>query len=151
MPVTERYQVDVFAIIVLIASILIVVFLIVASVYYVNLMNLKPPTQGEATFLFWTTIVLAIIFLFIAIYAIYRIFTYKVTIYEPEPVVTPVAPVIIPAPVITVQPQPVISTVPVTTLPTDLSTSFSSVPVTQEQRVALNQQLLTLGNVVGGA
>lgn len=82
MPATERYQIDIFAIIILIVSVLIIIFLIISIIYFMNLMNLKPPTKNESTFLFWTAIILAIIFFGIAIYSLVRIFTHKSVIYD---------------------------------------------------------------------
>jgi hypothetical protein len=85
MAVVERFQVDFFAITVLIVAVLIIVYLIIAAIYLLNLSaNNKPPNQGESTFLFWTTIILGIIFLAIAIYALIRIFTYTSLYYEEE-------------------------------------------------------------------
>lgn len=149
MPVTERYQVDVFAIIILVVAVLILVFLIVVAVYFFNLMNLNPPSRTESTFLFWTTIILGIIFLGIIIYALWRIFTYTVMIYE-EPTVmvtpppTPIQPVITSAPV-----QPLVVTPVTTQIPTmNLSTNLSDIPLTQRQRESLNQQLIGLSSAL---
>ena len=154
MAATERYQVDFFAIVILIVSVLVLVFLIIAAIYFMNLMNLRPPSRTESTFLFWTAIVMSVIFLGIIIYAFIRIFTYKSIIYEedkpiritpaiPQPVPNIVVhsqpPSPIPQPTIMVQPQ-----VPITTRPTDLSQSFSDVPVNQQQRAALNQDLINV-------
>jgi heme exporter protein D len=167
MPATERYQVDFFAIIVLIAAVLIIVFLIIASIYFFNLMDLKPPTRGESTFLFWTAIVLTIIFLVIAIIALIRIFTHKAIVYEEElqqrpplvrtttvttaPAPVPVAVVTTPAPipVAVTAPTPLrISNIPRTLPPSDISVSVSDVPVTQTQRTALNEELISLGSAL---
>jgi len=161
MPATERYQVNLFGIIVLIASIIILVFLIIAAVYYMNLMNLKPPTQGEATFLFWTSIILGIIFLAIAIYSLWNILTYKSIIYEeekplpkitPTPTPTPTPTVVKPPAPNVVTPSPVlISNIPKTTPPSQVSVSLSDVSVTPEQRSALTGELISLGTAVGEA
>lgn len=84
MPATERYQTDVFAIIVVIASVLVLVFLIVAAIYFNGLQNWTAiPGNGESTFLFWTAIVLGVIFLAIIIYGLYRIFTHRAVICPP--------------------------------------------------------------------
>lgn len=155
MPATERYQVDVFAIIILIAAVLIMVFLIIVAVYFFNFMNLNPPSRTESTFLFWTTVVLGIIFLSIIIYAIIHIFSYKVMVYEePKVIVTP-PPVVAPAPppVVLVQQQQPRQMVGVPSSPTisgltNLSTSYSDIPVTVEQRSALQQELLNLGGAL---
>jgi hypothetical protein len=81
MPATERYQTDVFAIIVVIASILVLVFLIVAAIYFNGIQNWTVvPSNGESVFLFWTSIVLGVIFLAIVIYGLYRIFTHRAVI-----------------------------------------------------------------------
>lgn len=180
MPATERYQVDFFAILVLIASVLILVFLIIAAIYFYNLINFKPPTSGESTFLLWTSIILGIIFLALSIYALIRIFTHTSTVYEegghyPIQVMPAPVPTFMPAPVPYVTPTPVmvapvpqlrapipqtrtpiqqttptvrISNIPQTSRQTNVSQSFSDVPVTQAQRSALNQELISLGDAV---
>lgn len=91
----ESYQVDVFAIIALIGIILIIVFLVIAAVYFYNLMNLRPPTQAESTFLFWTSVVLIVIFVALGIYALIRIFAYRAVVYKSDTIrVRQVAPVV---------------------------------------------------------
>lgn len=150
MPVTEQYQVDLFAIIVLIAAVLILVFLIIAAVYFMNLMNLKPPTTGESTFLFWTSLILIFIFVGIIIYAMIRIFTYKSIVYEepqqlqqqPQPQYRP------PPPETQLRPinqEPRV----VTTRATNKSLSFSDAPITEKQRNSLNDELISIGNSMG--
>lgn len=158
MPATERYQIDFFAIIVLIAAVLIIVFLVISAIYFYNLMNLKPPSKGESTFLFWTAIILAVIFLALAIYALIHIFTHKAIVYEEPPVVA--APIVTPAPVPIVVPQTTFQALPqkqiVTTPPvrisnvprSDVSTSFSDAPLTRPQRNSLNQELISIGEAV---
>lgn len=151
------YQVNAFAFIVLIVLVLILVFLIIASIYFYNLMNFKPPTQGEATFLFATAIILAIILFFVAIYALYQIYSYYSMVYEAPKMVElqPItARVVAPQPVVVrpipVQPvavqqveQPLIVTpVPgqvVTAAPSLLNTTYSGVPLDYSQQLALNQ------------
>lgn len=150
MPVTERYQVDWFAIIVLIAMVLLLIFIVIIAIYFFNLMNLKPPSRSESTFLFWTSIVLGVIFLIITIFAMYRIFTHKVIVYE-EPRVAPAVrtTTIATAPVVTAPPPTQIRIAPaVTAPPSDVSLSFSDVPVTRTQRTALNQELISLGESI---
>ena len=71
---------DIFAIVALIANTLVVVFLIVAAVYFYNVSNLSIPSQGQSLFMVWTAVILAVIAFFLGIYAIYRIFTYKPTV-----------------------------------------------------------------------
>lgn len=163
MPAVQRYQVDVFAIIMLIAAVLIMVFLIIVAIYFFNLMNLNPPSRTESTFLFWTTVVLAIIFLGIIIYALYHIFTYTVTFCEEPRFIPPVTP--IPVTVTAPTPPPVVITRPLPpqeivtqspapilyTSPSNFSTSFSDTPVPLSQRVALNQEVLSIGDAIGGA
>lgn len=82
MSVTERYQLDYFSIVIIIVTVLILVFLIIAAIYFYNLMNLKPPSKGESSFLFWTSIILAVIIFAVHVYAIWRLFTYKVPVYQ---------------------------------------------------------------------
>ena len=157
MATTERYQVDLFAIIVLIAAVLIVVFLVIAAIYFFNLMNLKPPSKGESTFLFWTSIVLALIFIGIAIFSLIHIFTHKAVVYEEPKVVTTkterapvVAPVTAPAFIQTSAAPIKITNVPKTARATNESVSVSDIPGTQTQRNAIDQELLSLGDVIGG-
>lgn len=171
MPATERYQVDIFGIIILIAAVLILVFLVIVAIYFYDLMNLKPPTRGESTFLFWTSIVMAIIFAAIIIYAMIHIFTHKSIVYEEPnrsitrtvitppntlpvatPTVTPVTPRVV-TPVVTPVPtsSPVlISNIPQTTRVTNQSVSFSDIPVNVAQRNALNGELMSLGSSIDG-
>lgn len=111
MPTTSRYPVDWFAIIVLMVSVLVIVFLIVAAVYFYNLSNLRPPNASEASGLFAVAVVLSIILFIIVVIALYRIFTHKSLVYsvEKSPVAVPVAPapvVMAPAPVpVVIQPS----------------------------------------------
>lgn len=82
MPVSQRYQLDYFAVFVLLVTVLVVAFLIVTCFYFFNLMNLSPPSQGTSTFLFWTAIILTVIVFVIFVYALYRLFTHKITVWE---------------------------------------------------------------------
>jgi hypothetical protein len=166
MPATERYQVDFFAILVLIIAVLIMVFLIITAIYFYHLMNLRPPTTGESTFLFWTAIILSVIFLALAIYALIRIFTHTAIVYEAPPLVTTTTVAAAPAPIpITVSPKtttvitrplpptrsppgPPINVIPQTAPPSDYSVSYSSVPLTRQQSRALNQQVIDLGGIM---
>lgn len=153
MPATERYQVDWFAIIVLIATILIIVFLIIVAIYFYNLMNLKPPSRGESTFLFWTTVILAIIFLIIAIFALVHIFTYKSIVYEEpsptflQPAVTYTSPPPVP---ITSSTSIRMSNVPKFTPRSSLSTSFSD-PVRGSEETPLKSELLSIESAMSDA
>ena len=90
--VTETSRVHVFAIIVLLAAVAALVFFIIMSIYAYNLMKLKPPSKTESTAIFWASIIFAVIFLAIVIYALYKIFTHKsmVITKTPTPVVTTV-------------------------------------------------------------
>jgi len=89
---------DLFAILVLIICVIVIVFLIIAGIYFYDLMNLKSPSTGEATFLFWTSLALGIIFFGLSIYAMIRIFTYtsypvkdakSLPVIKPTPVINP--------------------------------------------------------------
>lgn len=155
MPATERYQVDWFAIIVLISSILILVFLVITAIYFFNLMNLKPPSRGESTFLFWTTIVLGIIFLAIAIFSLIKIFTYKSIVYEEPKIEVKTEPSREVKTTITTE-QPIttpikISNVPPTTIQTSNVTqrNLSDIPISTKESSSLNQELITLSNAFG--
>lgn len=160
MPVTESYQVDFFAIIVLVAVVLIIVFLIIAAIYFYNLVNFKTPTNGESNFLFWTSIILSVIFFAIGIYALIRIFTHKSLVYsEPSPTVIPTyiqapqpiyAPQVYSPPPIYSSPQQVPITIQSDIPRSDLSTSYSGVPVTIQKRNALNQDIYNLQDALTG-
>lgn len=153
MAVVDRFQVDFFAIIVLLLLVLIIVFLVIAAIYFHGLMNFRPPTQGESTFLFATAIILIILAFIIGVYALYRIFTYRAVVTEVvRPIVAPA--VMAPSPYI-VHPSaqaPVVihpvGTSVVTMHPTDLSVNVSDVPVTQVQRTALQRELVSVGGSV---
>jgi uncharacterized membrane protein (DUF106 family) len=84
MPVTEKKQIDVFAIIILILLILILVFLIISAVYYINISNFIYPSQSQSLFLFWTTIILCIIVFGMIIFAFYKIYTHKSIVFDAE-------------------------------------------------------------------
>jgi len=83
MTVIERYKLDEFAIIMALLILVIIIFLIIVAVYFYDFMKSppSPPTKDEATGLFWVSIVLMFILLCFFIYAIYRVFTYKVPYY----------------------------------------------------------------------
>jgi hypothetical protein len=144
MPTTERYQVDVFAIVTLIAAVLIVVFLIIAAIYFLGLMNLNPPSSGESTFLFWTSIVLAIIFVGLGIWAIIQIITHRSVVYEEAPL----QPSYYRPPTQSVTYPAQTTTTSYAERPTNLSTSLSDIPVTQQQRVALTGELTDLSTAL---
>ena len=82
MPYTEKPQIDIFAIIVLIFSISVLVFLIISAIYYMNIMNYTIPSSTEATFLFWTSIVMSIIVFFIILFSFYRIYTHRSYVFD---------------------------------------------------------------------
>ena len=156
MPATERYQTDIFAIVVLIAAVLVVVFLVISAIYFFNLMSLKPPSKAESTFLFWTSIVLVLIFIGISIFAMIHIFTHKAVVYEEPKVpvttrqeVVAAAPVA-PAPVQTTAAPVKINNIPKSARATNESVSASDIPVTQSQRSAIDQEIVSLNNVMGG-
>ena len=102
MPVVERYQTDYLAIFVTIVSVLIVIFLGISAVYFKDVINLGRPTNGFSEFLFWTAIIMIAIFVFIGVYAFYRILTSKVVVYEETPLVN--RPLAV-QPVLAVQPM----------------------------------------------
>lgn len=77
MPTYEENRADPFSITVLIAIVLIMVFLIISTIYFSNLMKFKPPSKSESTFLFWTALLLTIVTAAIAVLAIIHIFTHK--------------------------------------------------------------------------
>jgi len=86
MASSKKHQMNILAIIVLIVSVLVMVFLSINAVYFYGLMNGTQPTGGESIFSFATSIVLTLIFLGIAIYCLVKIFKHKAVIYPDEPV-----------------------------------------------------------------
>jgi hypothetical protein len=84
MAVSQKTQVDIFGIVVLIISILIQVFLIIAAMYYNNMINLKFPSTTNTIYLFWTSIIMIIIFLALSIFSFYRIYTHKSIVFDAE-------------------------------------------------------------------
>jgi len=84
MAVSQKTQVDIFGIVVLIISILIQVFLIISAIYYNNMINLKFPSTTNTIYLFWTAIIMIIIFLALSIFAFYRIYTHKSIVFDAE-------------------------------------------------------------------
>ena len=87
------WTLDVFTVVVLIAIIFLLVYLIIIAIYAGNLSRGIVPSLATSSFLFWTTIVLAVVTLIIAIWALIRLFTYTVPVVE-----TVVAPVAAPVP-----------------------------------------------------
>lgn len=165
MTATERYQVNIFAIVVLIAAVLIIVFLIITAVYFSGLMNLKPPAIGESTFLFWTSIILTIIFIGLGIWTIIEIVTHKSVIYE-EPKQIPIIPTsqpilptsqpILPTaqPILPIVQQPALvynaqtTTTNLSEQPSTLSTSLSDIPVPTQERKQLTGELISLSGAM---
>lgn len=84
MAVTEEFRIEWFSIIILILSLLLIVFFIITAIYYFNMMNLNFPSKSESTFLFWISLIIAMIVLAVGIIAIVRIVTHK-TIIRGEP------------------------------------------------------------------
>ncbi len=146
----EKSPINVFGIIVLIIAVMVLVFLIICSVYFFNLMNLKPPSKGESTFLFWTAVIMAVIFLGLVIYAIIHIFTHKSIIYKkvcPKPEKIETRPIALPQSTTVVDPAPIrITNVPKTRAP-----DYSDIPVTSSQRTALDNSLVSLGASISDA
>lgn len=142
MPATERYQVNVFAIITLIALVLVVVFLIICAIYFSGLMNLRPPSRGESTFLFWTAVIMAVALTALAIWAIIEILTHKSVVYEtPKPTVVYQPPIMAQPTVATAVPT---QTTTVNLPASALSTSFSDIPVPTAQQQAITGGLINL-------
>lgn len=81
------YQVDYFAVITLIVTILVLIFLVVSVMYFNAVANLTPPTRAESTFLLWSGVVIIIGLAALAVYALIRIFFYNLPIVAPVQVV----------------------------------------------------------------
>jgi hypothetical protein len=93
MSVNQRSEVDYFAILTLLATVLVTIFLIVAALYFSSVIDLKPPSRSESTFLLWTDVVLIIILIALMIYAMFRIFSrpkvVEVSTLPPPPAAPP--------------------------------------------------------------
>jgi uncharacterized membrane protein len=144
MPVAQKYQIDYFAIVVLLATVLIIAFLIVSAIYFSDLVNLKPPTKTESSFLFWTSIILSVIFFAIMIYAMWRIFTYTVLVWDepisagsPKMALTQTSSVVVVPQVVAAQPIAVVKT----TTPAPLPILAMPAPTPVRQRTALEDEL----------
>lgn len=169
--VPQAPQADIFSIIVLIATVLIVIFLAVCVYTFYQAMNLKYPSPSQSTFLFWTSIILMVIFVGIIVYSLIKIFTYKPPSEQVTETVTvteqPVVKQMQPAPVVrTVPPQPQVQIAPqqptyvtpatVTTqqvatptqVPSDFSKTLSDIPVSQAQRDVLTNELISISNAM---
>ena len=81
MPIINRYQIDIFTIVVLILILVLLIFMVLAIVYFSRTMNFQFPTHSESLFMFWMAIILTIVLLGVFIYAMFRIFTYSVPVY----------------------------------------------------------------------
>ena len=86
MATTEKYQIDIFSIMTMIVSVLTIIFLIIAAVYYGNLVSGKPPSNAESSFLLWSSVVLIIILAALAIFATIKVFKHKSYVVDDRPV-----------------------------------------------------------------
>jgi hypothetical protein len=133
---------DIFAIVVLIAAILIITYLVISAIYFNNLINLQTPSRGESSFLFWTSLILAIFFVGIGIYAIIRIFTYKAYVPSVVKAAPVAAPVVAPPRRLSPVVRPTESVVPRYAPLSDVSTNLSDLPVSSRERTAITSSLL---------
>lgn len=69
-------QLNIFALITLIVVIMVIIFLVLTVVYFYRVWHLQPPSIGEATALFWTGIVFIIMYVILAIYCLWHLFSY---------------------------------------------------------------------------
>lgn len=77
------HQVDYFAVITLIVTILVLIFLVVSVMYFNAVANLTPPTRAESTFLLWSGVVIIIGLAALAVFALIRIFYYYWPVLAP--------------------------------------------------------------------
>lgn len=85
---------DVFAILCLISNTMVVIFLIIAAVYFYNLSHFNIPSSGTSIFLFGTALLLAFICLILGLYAVWKIFSYRpLTVVETAAINTNNSPV----------------------------------------------------------
>lgn len=75
---------DYFAIVVLIFSICLFIYLVIVSAYFANLAIGKPPNLTESYALFWVSVIFAIIFMAIIVYSLVRLYFYRTFSYERE-------------------------------------------------------------------
>lgn len=136
-PPKETNTVNVFAIIVLIAAIAVAIFLIICSIYFYNLINLKPPSKSTSTFLFWTAVIMALIFIAIVVYSLVKIFTHKATLIYNIKTLTPTTT----KSTVKVETKPLTQPIQITTSPSNLSTTLSDIPLTQTDKIQLDKLL----------
>ena len=84
MAIVQKYQVDTFTVVVLIIITVAIVFLVIAAIYLYRLIQLRPPSKGESTFLFGAAILVAFLLLLIFIWCLIRLFTYTVPVEVPD-------------------------------------------------------------------
>ncbi len=84
MPTTEKHQVHIFGIIVLIVSVLVLVFLIISAIYFSNMLkgSVGVPNESEVTFLLWTSVVLSIILGILVFISLFNIFRHRSIVYN---------------------------------------------------------------------
>jgi hypothetical protein len=75
---------DFFAVFVLLVVILMLIYLVAASVYFWRVMHAQPITSTEATVLFWSTVVAGILLLIVGIWAVVRMFSYSPAPAHPQ-------------------------------------------------------------------
>lgn len=77
--VKEKYVLDKLAVCTLIVVVISIVFVIVSALFFYSYMyNSTPPSTSESAFLFGASIFLAVLYIALMFYVIYRIFTYKI-------------------------------------------------------------------------
>lgn len=140
MPLVERYQIDYFAVFVLVVTVLILIFLIIVAIYFMNQMRLSSPNQHESTLLFWAAIILGILFIGILIFALIRLFTHRVAVYEEDKkIVAVTTPAVVrQVPTVIAAPMPMISQ----PIPTVVA------PIVTQSRVRSSQGIVSLGEVI---
>lgn len=108
MAATEGHQSHVFGIVTLIISVILLVFLILVAINFGQIQNgIVSINQSNATFLFWTAIVLAVIVGILIIISLFHIFKHKSVVYDTTPTVKTKGRVIGSTSTVTTTSQPV--------------------------------------------
>ena len=85
---------DVFAILCLINNTMVIIFLVIAAIYFYNLTNFNIPSSGTSLFLFGVSLLLAFVCLILGLYAVWKIFSYRpLTVIETTAINTNNSPI----------------------------------------------------------
>ena len=144
MVVVKQTTAMIFTFITLFASLAIVIYLVLAAIYFYNAANAKPPNTTYSTFFLWTSIIMALIFVGIFIYAIVRLIVSKhKVILDDEDQDVDVQAVKVPD---QGDSNNLSNLSNLSNLPNN-NTSFSDIPVNSNQKLKLNNELIALSSI----